>query len=704
MRTVIKNAKIVNPAGIILADILIDNGVITAIGRDFQADRDIDAHGQLVTPGGVDAHVHLQYHVGNYDTCDDFTNGMKAAVMGGTTTVIDFVEARPEEPLLAALMRRNDQARKVAPIDYGLHMSILPTDMGKLEQIPAVIKAGCPTFKHYMAYGFTLNDGQMYRSMQVIGRNNGLALVHAENWDIIQQLTADLINAGRTSATYHMFSRPAFLEAQAVQRALDTARLANCPVYVCHMTCDGDVEALLRHRRAGYKAWGETCTHYCYLNETAFDKLDMRAICSPPLRFEEERKAIARHIRQGHLHTVSTDHCPFTSKEKLEHTAFNQVPGGLSGIEERMMLMHALPAMTLERWVEVCCTLPAKIMGLQHKGLVSPGYDADLVIWENDPHTITASELHEKADWSPFEGFKVKIRPATVFCRGEIVANHGEYKGQPGYGRLVERFLDEEAVVEAPSNQASPQITTAEPKSHDQTENATEQGKKATEPDTAMPAPQVPQLADLPPAKMMPVFNVATRSRGEHSLRQVMIGLGWDAAQSNFVGKLLQRLGSNGHQNIDLDLSLLLLDRSGSPIAPATYECCLTYRNGTLCECMQHSGDNTTGEGTGYKEVITINLEQIPHRVAKLVVLVSIKDGDQRGQDFSLAGDTYVALADMLASQEVERHNLTPYKGMTGAVVMELVRNAACTGWEYNVLGKGLPKVNSVEDLLALYR
>lgn len=441
MRTVVKNAQIVNPTGIVLADILVENGTIVAIGRDLQAERSIDARGQMVTPGGVDAHVHLQYHVGKYPTSDDFANGMQAAALGGTTTVIDFVEAKPDETLLDALARRNAQACSGAPIDYSLHMSILPTDFSKLDQLPAVIQAGCPTFKHYMAYGFTLNDGQLYRSLREIGRYHGLALVHAENWDVIQQLNAELIAAGHTEAIYHMHGRPAFLEAQAVQRVLDAARLAHCPVYICHMTCDGDVEALLRYRRAGYQAWGETCTHYCYLNDSAFHTLGNRAICSPPLRVEEERHAIASHIRQGNLHTVSTDHCPFTTQEKLENTVFNQVPGGLSGIEGRLMLMHALPDITLERWVDVCCTQPAKIMGLQHKGLVAPGYDADLVIWKDDPHAIHAAELHEKADWSPFEGMKVKISPATVFCRGEIVAHNGEFVGKPGYGKFVKRVI-----------------------------------------------------------------------------------------------------------------------------------------------------------------------------------------------------------------------------------------------------------------------
>ncbi|MDO5296349.1 MAG: dihydropyrimidinase [bacterium] len=439
--SVIKNAKIVNPWGIQQADILVKEGRITAIGDNLGPGdgETIDARGQLVTPGGVDAHVHLQYHVCGCDTSDDFASGMAAAAQGGTTTVIDFVEARPEEPLLAALERRRSQAAASAPIDYALHMSILPDDMDKLEQIPEVVQAGCPTFKHYMAYGFALDDGQLYSSFKAIAQAGGLALVHAENWDIIRQLVSELAEAGHTQALYHMHSRPAFLEGQAVARALDAAQLAHCPAYICHMTCEEDVTALQQARARGQQAWGETCTHYCWLNSEDLQRLGFLAICSPPLRTEEQRQSIARAVCQGLLHTVSTDHCPFSKAEKFAARSFNAAPGGLTGIEGRMMLMHDLPGLSLERWVEVCCTAPARIMGLQRKGVIAPGYDADLVIWQERKHTLTAAALHERADWSPYEGLEVSIQPATVMCRGQILMNQDKWLGQAGYGQFIKR-------------------------------------------------------------------------------------------------------------------------------------------------------------------------------------------------------------------------------------------------------------------------
>ena len=439
---VVKNAKIVNPFGIQSADILIKDGRIAAIGEELTDNDIIDAKGQLVTPGGVDVHVHLQYHVCGCDTSDDFANGMAAAAQGGTTTVIDFVEARPEETLLNALERRKAQAAGSAPIDFGLHMSILPGDMDKLEQIPGVVKAGCPTFKHYMAYGFALDDGQLYSSFKAIAQAGGLALVHAENWDVIRRLVPELVNAGHTEALYHMHSRPAFLEGQAVSRALDAALLAGCPAYICHMTCAEDIEALQKARARGQQAWGETCTHYCRLNSEDLQRLGFLAVCSPPLRPEEQRQAVAQAVRQGLLHTVSTDHCPFTKAEKFAAPAFNTAPGGLTGIEGRMMLMHDLSGLSPERWVEVCCTAPAKIMGLQHKGIIAPGYDADLVIWQENRHKLCAETLHERADWSPYEGTEVSIQPELVLCRGEKVIENGMLTARPGSGRFVKRSLN----------------------------------------------------------------------------------------------------------------------------------------------------------------------------------------------------------------------------------------------------------------------
>ncbi len=442
MGIVIKNARIVNATGTCAGDIAIDaQGKIAAIGADLSGETVIDAEGRLVTPGGVDVHTHLQYHVCGCDTSDTFASGMRAAAFGGTTTVMDFVEAQPQEPLAQALERRRAQAQGNAFIDYSLHMSRLPDDIGKLDQVRDLVQQGCPTFKHYMAYGFALDDGQLYRSFQAIAQAGGMAVVHAENWAVIQQLIADLVQAGETHPRNHLKSRPAPLEGQAVGRALDVAALTQAPIYICHMTCREDVEQLMRARHQGLRAWGETCPHYLCLNEDVFETLGALAVCSPPIRPEAQRQALVTALLQGELHTVSTDHCPFTKAEKYAPGAFNKTPGGLSAIESRLMLVRDLPGMSLERWVDCCCTTPARVMGLTSKGQLAPGFDADLVIWEDAPHTLSADTLHERADWSPYEGRQVSCRPQTVMSRGEIIVRGGEFLAQPGRGRYLARRL-----------------------------------------------------------------------------------------------------------------------------------------------------------------------------------------------------------------------------------------------------------------------
>ncbi|MBQ7567749.1 dihydropyrimidinase [bacterium] len=681
---VIKNAKIVNSWGIQLADILIQNGRIAAIGQGFQDPHCIDAKGQLVTPGGVDAHVHLQYHVSGCDTCDDFASGTASAAQGGTTTVIDFIEAEPQESLLAAFMRRRSHADRNAYIDYGLHMSILPGDMDKLNQIPDVIKAGCPTFKHYMAYGFTLSDGQLYRSFKEIGRNGGLALVHAENWDMIRCLTEDLVNAGRTQAAYHMYSRPAYLEGQAVTRALDAAYLANCAIYICHLTCEEGVSALQKARARGQQAWGETCTHYCYLNNSAFQSLGMLAICSPPLRPEEQRKAVARSLRQGLLHTVSTDHCPFTKAEKLAHDIFCAAPGGLTGIEGRMMLMHRLPGLTLERWVEVCCTAPAKLMGLTRKGVIAPGYDADIVIWQNKPTTITAEALHERADWSPYEGMSVAIQPAYVMCRGQLLVSNGQWVGNPGMGRFVERTLDPEYVVDIPQQAAAP----AAPVN--------------PSPEELAASAAVPAYAATPAPAPSPAVD---NSAAQQALHHVLVGLSWDEAQHNFMSRLLSKMGSSeAAAPMDLDLAVLFLGSDGHPIAADMRDCCLSFHNLSLFGCAEHSGNNTTGSKSGYAERTIIDLDRLPSRVYTAIVLVNINEGQKRKQDFSMAGNAFVDIVDISTTKTVMRHKLNTYKGQTSLLALQLSRNADGNGWSCAQLGRPQEAARTLESMVELFR
>ncbi len=442
MDLVIAGGMVVTAQGTFRADVGIREGRIVALGQGLEGRRHLDARGHLVTPGGVDPHVHLQYRVGGLDTADDFASGTRAAALGGTTTVLDFVEARPDQDLLDALQERRQQAAPGAVIDFGFHMTLQPTDLDRLDQVAGVVRAGCPTFKHFMAYGFCLDDGQLLTCFRALAAAGGLAILHAENWDVIRRLIAESLAAGQTHPRMHPRCRPAAFEGQAVGRALDLAELAGVPLYLFHLTCAEAVARLVEARSRGLRAWGETCPQYLCLDDSVFERLGPLPICSPPIRERAQQERLQQALVRGDLHVVSTDHCPFSRARKEAAPDFSRVPGGVPSLEARMMLVRGLPGMTPERWVDVCCTTPARLMGLTRKGRIQPGCDADLVLWDPQARrTLGTETLHENADWTPFEGVQVQGVPETVLCRGQVVVDAGRSVAEPGNGLYQERWL-----------------------------------------------------------------------------------------------------------------------------------------------------------------------------------------------------------------------------------------------------------------------
>ncbi|MBQ7502468.1 amidohydrolase family protein [bacterium] len=445
MDLIIKNGILIAGGEAVKGDIAVNNGKIAAIGDNLSefcsAERTIDAQERLVTPGGVDVHAHMSYHVAGCDTTDTFASGTLAALFGGTTTTMDFVEALPEETLQEALDRRRAQAEKECCTDFSLHMSILPSDMDKLDQVFDLTSSGCPSFKHYTAYGFALDDLQLCKSLQTISEAHGLAVVHAENWGVIQALVAKHLRYKHTDASFHPLCRPAEFEAEAVHRVLELARLTRAEIFLFHQSCRQDIDEIIQARRDGLTVYAETCPHYTCLDSSIFHKMGNLPVCSPPIREEGHQKPLAQALINGFIDSVSSDHCPFTRAEKNRAQAFNQVPGGLSSVETRMMLIKDLPGMSLGKWVEVCCANPAKIVGLNCKGQINIGFDADIVVWSREPYTIKAETLHEKADWSPYENYTVSSHPETVISRGETVIDNGRFLGKTGRGRYIERFL-----------------------------------------------------------------------------------------------------------------------------------------------------------------------------------------------------------------------------------------------------------------------
>ena len=446
---VIRNGLLITGDGTIAADLAVADEQIVAVGRDLQGDQVIDAAGCYVIPGAVDNHVHLQMALAGLVSTDSFRSGTIAAACGGTTTVVDFVAPEAEQPLLHALKQRRAEADGQVAVDYGLHMTI-PTwhaaDAERLYEVPDVVAAGIPTFKMYQAYnGVMLDDPSLLRALAAVADAGGRTVLHSETGPVLDILRANALAEGHVEPIWHTYTRPAPLEATAVHRAVELADLAGCPLFIFHVGCLESVEAIAAAQARGLDVWGETCPQYLLLNaEEHLGSADgARYICAPPLRSLEDQDALWRALADDTLQVVSTDHCPWTLAEKTRPD-FTQVPGGVPSIEARLSLVHHFGVNTgllsLERWVQVCSTNPARWMGLDRKGRLAPGCDADIVIFDpQSEKTISPAALHETAGWTPYEGMQVIGWPRTVLLRGKVIVEDQRYVGVPGDGRFVER-------------------------------------------------------------------------------------------------------------------------------------------------------------------------------------------------------------------------------------------------------------------------
>jgi len=446
---VIKNGTIVTSETTYQADVAIIGETIATIGTNLTGARELDATDKYVIPGAIDVHVHLEMPIGNFVSSDTFLSGTRAAAFGGTTAIIDFVETQPKQTMIDALNKRKDLASSQAVIDYGFHMTIGPTDISKLDQLSAVYEAGCSSFKLYMAYGLRLHDGELLQALQAVHQVGGLPVVHAENWDIICTHIDQNLAQGHTSPHWHPRCRPAFIEGTAVQQIINIATYVGSPLYIFHVGCADAVEKIAQARQRNLPIMGETCPQYLYLTEAVYDYPGVKGalpVCSPPLRTETDQTRVWQALARNELQVVSTDHCPFTSEEKafgLHQSDFSQIPGGVPSIEVRLSAIYQgvqQGYLSLNRWVDVCCTTPADLFGFANKGRVAVGYEADLVIF--DPKkivTLSTETLHEQVDWTPYNNLHLMGWPSYTLSRGDIIVENGTFIGEAGRGRFVKR-------------------------------------------------------------------------------------------------------------------------------------------------------------------------------------------------------------------------------------------------------------------------
>jgi dihydropyrimidinase len=455
MSTLIKNGRIVTAEQDYTADIYIEEDKITTIGSNLkmEADNVYDARGKYVIPGGVDVHTHLDMPFGGTTSCDDFESGTKAAAFGGTTSLIDFAIQSKGMKMREALDIWWKKAENKATIDYGLHMIITDLPDAHLEDMNDMVREGVSSFKLFMAYPGVLmvDDATIFKAMKQTAQNGALVCMHAENGSVIDTIVKRTLAEGKTAPIYHALTRPTSAEGEAVNRAIALSEMAGAPVYIVHLSSNDALEKVAEARDKGLPTYAETCPQYLFLsieenmNKPGFE--DAKYVFTPPLREKWHQDKLWAGLRKNTLQVVSTDHCPFCYKEQKElgKGDFSKIPNGGPGIEHRLQLLYSggvtEKRISLNRWVELCSTTPAKMFGLYpRKGTIAAGSDADIVIWDPEKeHTISAHTHHMCTDYSMFEGRKIKGNAETVFSRGEVIVKENKFSGKSGRGQFVKR-------------------------------------------------------------------------------------------------------------------------------------------------------------------------------------------------------------------------------------------------------------------------
>ena len=453
MSLLIKNGNIITATDNYVADIFIDGETVSLIGKNLsvKADKEIDATGMLVMPGGIDPHVHLDMPFMGTFSSDNYETGTRAALFGGTTMVIDFILQKQGNSLQSALEEWRGRSDNNCVGDYSFHMAVTDFNNDTKKEIQGLIeKEGIISFKTFMAYkgALMIDDRQMIGLMEEVKKYGGLINVHATNGDMIDYLTQKHKDEGKLSPLYHYLSQPEVSEAEASGRFVDMANYTGCPGYIVHLTCEGALNAVRNATRRNQKVFVETCIQYLILDASLYenDFEGAKWVMSPPLREKKDQEALWAGINQGLVQVVATDHCPFKWEQKLMgEKDFSKIPNGHPAIENRMELLFSEGVnkgrISLNKYVEVTSTNPAKIFGMfPQKGTIAVGSDADIVIFDpQEKHTISVSTHHMNVDYSGYEGWEVTGKVKKVLLRGKIAIDNNECLLQKGYGKFIKR-------------------------------------------------------------------------------------------------------------------------------------------------------------------------------------------------------------------------------------------------------------------------
>ena len=452
MSLLIKNGTIVTANDEFRGDILIEDGKIVSIGEnlDISVDQVINAEGKFVMPGGVDQHVHFSFDF-NGEKVRGFETSNAAAV-GGTTTVIEFVNQEEGKGLIDTIDDyRKEAVEGIAMVDYSFHGVITDTGTGVFDEIEKLPEAGYTTVKLFMAYKgmpFHSDDATIAKALQKAKDVGVTIMVHAENADLIDMLQKDCLEEGNYQPYYHAVSRPPMVEVEATERAINIAETMGAPLYVVHVSTKGAVDAIVQAQSEGLPIYGETCTHYLLLDKENLAKENFEGakyVCSPALREKEDRDYLWKSIKNGWLNAVSSDHCGFDWKNQkhMGKKDFTNIPNGAPGMENRFGMLWTYGVeegkITRKEFVDLVSTTPAKNVGLDYcKGHIGIGYDADIVLYDpNQKSTVSNENSLQGVDYNSYEGMEQKGKVDKVFLRGELIVDDGKYIGKKGQGKFI---------------------------------------------------------------------------------------------------------------------------------------------------------------------------------------------------------------------------------------------------------------------------
>ncbi|KAF2121246.1 D-hydantoinase [Lophiotrema nucula] len=468
---IIVNGVVVTDTDIAELDIAVKGEQIAKIVpkgqlKDAKAARTIDAEGGYVMPGGVDAHVHLQEPplFGKGSTADNYETGSRSAVCGGTTTMVTFApQKKSEDTLLDTLHATHAKAKDVCYIDYSFHLLVGNPSERALSEFKTLREEGISSLKIYMTYeALQLHDGQILDVLLEARKQQITTMVHAENGQVIDWMTAQLEKKKMFAPKYHGTSHPPMAETEATYRAICLSEFMDTPILIVHVSTPAAAAHIKSAQDRGLPIYAETCPQYLFLTKKDLDQPGFegaKCVCSPPPRESEaDCDDIWEGLANGTFTILSSDHCPFryddaemgkksSVSEQYPLGHFKYIPNGCPGIETRLSLTLGEDRLDLKKFVEVTSANPAKLYGLWPRkgGLIEGQSDADINIWyppgKMQEYILTNDMLHHDVDYSPFEGRTLKQWPRYTVLRGQIVwdKENGGLLGKKGYGQFVKR-------------------------------------------------------------------------------------------------------------------------------------------------------------------------------------------------------------------------------------------------------------------------